>query len=135
MGANFHCRLSKRLDLKWVFCLEAERVVSNDWGVRYENRFLQLKPRRNQGLGAGARVTVQQARDGELRVVFGGRAVVSEEIAKPPRKARMEPKQREVSHPSPRPLEITRAIPTFPQPRRRRFLSDEPKNKGTLRLG
>ncbi len=98
-GANFHCRLSKRLDLKWVFCLEAERVVSNDWVVRYENRFLQLKPRRNQGLGTGARVTVQQARDGELRVVFGGRAVVSEEIAKPPRKARVEPKQREAPQP------------------------------------
>ena len=88
-------------------------MVSNDWGVRYENRFLQLKPRRNQGLGAGARVTVQQARDGELRVVFGGRAVVSEEIAKPPRKARMEPKQREApqrphkpaaNHPWRRPL-------------------------------
>ena len=29
-GADFHRQLSKRLDLKWVFCLEAERVVSND---------------------------------------------------------------------------------------------------------
>ena len=28
--ADFHQRLSKRLELKWVFCLEAERVVSND---------------------------------------------------------------------------------------------------------
>ena len=46
-GADFHRRLSKRLDLKWVFCLEAERVVSNDLVVRFENRFLQLKPKRN----------------------------------------------------------------------------------------
>ena len=29
--------------------------------------------------------------------------------------------QRPVSHPSHRPLEIAKAIPTFPQPRRRRF--------------
>ena len=29
-GADFHRRLPKPLDLKWVFCLEAERVVSND---------------------------------------------------------------------------------------------------------
>ena len=93
-GADFHRRLSKRLDLKWVFCLEAERVVSNDWVVRFENRFLQLKPKRNQALGAGARVTVQQAREGELQVVYEGRAVAFEEIARPQAKPRPEPKQR-----------------------------------------
>jgi transposase len=38
-GADFHRRLSKRLDLKWVLCLEAERVVSGDRVVRFENRF------------------------------------------------------------------------------------------------
>ena len=64
-GADFHRRLSKRLDLKWVFCLEDKRAVSNDLVVRFENRFLQLKPKRNQGLGAGVRVTAGQARDGE----------------------------------------------------------------------
>jgi len=93
-GADFHQRLSKRLDLKWVFCLEAERVVSNDLVVRFENRFLQLKPKRNQGLGAGGRVTVQQAREGELQVVREGRAVAFEEILRPQPKSRPEPKQR-----------------------------------------
>ena len=52
-----------------MFCLEAERGVSNDLVVRFENRFLQWKPKRNQGLGAAARVTVQQAREGEWQVV------------------------------------------------------------------
>ncbi len=93
-GADFHRRLSKRLELKWVFCLEAERVVSNDLVVRFENRFLQLKPKRNQGLGAAARVTVQQARDGELRVRFEGRAAPFDEIAKPEPKPRPKPEQR-----------------------------------------
>ena len=60
-GADFHRHLSKRLDWKWVFCLEAERVVSNDLVVRFENCFLQLKPKRNQGLGGGATVTLEQA--------------------------------------------------------------------------
>ena len=95
-GADFHQPLSKRLDLKWVFCLEAERVVSNDLVVRFENRFLQLKPQRNQALGAGARVTVQQAREAELQVVYEGRAVAFEEIARPQPKPRPEPKQRAV---------------------------------------
>ena len=93
-GADFHRRLSKRLDLKWVFCLEAERVVSNDLVVRFENRFLQLKPKRNQALGAGARVTVQQAREGELQVLYEGRAVALEEIVRPRPKPPPEPKQR-----------------------------------------
>ena len=83
-GADFHQRLAKRLEWKWVFCLEAERVVSNDLVVRFENRFLQLQPRRNQDVGAGARVTVQQARVGELRVVWeGGDKVAFEPIARP----------------------------------------------------
>ena len=93
-GADFHRRLSKRLDLKWVFCLEAERVVSNDLAVRFENRFLQLKPQRNQALGAGARVTVQQAREGELQVLYEGRAVALEVIVRPRPKPPPEPKQR-----------------------------------------
>jgi len=82
-GADFHRRLPKSLELKWVFCLEAPRVVSNDWVVRFENRFLQLRPRRNQGLGAGAQVTVEQARDGELRVLFAGQPIRFVEIEQP----------------------------------------------------
>ena len=94
-GADFHQRLPKRLDGKWVFCLQAERVVSNDLVVRFENRFLQLQPRRNQDVGAGARVTVQQSREGELRVVGeGGDEVAFEEIARPRPKPRPEPKLR-----------------------------------------
>ena len=98
-GADFHRCLSKRLDLKWVFCLEAERVVSNDLVVRFENRFLQLKPKRNPALGAGARVTVEQSRDGELRVRFEDRAVAFEEIDRPQLKERSEPKQRALRQP------------------------------------
>jgi transposase len=97
--ADFHQCLPKRLDLKWVFCLEAERRVSNDLVVRFENRFLQLKAKRNQSLGAGARVTVQQGRDGELRVRFEGRAVGFEEIDRPQPKERAEPRQRAVRQP------------------------------------
>ena len=73
-----------------MFCLGAERVVSNDRVVRFE------KPKRNQAPGAGARVTVQQAREGELQVIYEGRAVAFEEIARPRPKPRPEPKPRAV---------------------------------------
>ena len=69
-------------------------MVSNDLVVRFESRFLQLKPQRNQALGAAGRVTVQQARKGELRVVYEGRAVAFEEIARPQPQPQPEPQQR-----------------------------------------
>ena len=64
-------------------------MVANDGVVRFENRFLQLKPQRNQGLGAGARVTVQQVRSGKLRVLHQGREVAFELLLlrQPPRPA------------------------------------------------
>ena len=52
-GADFHQPLSKRLDLKWVFCLEAERVVSNDLVVRFENRFFAVETAAQSGSGSG----------------------------------------------------------------------------------
>lgn len=119
-GANFHQRLPTRLDLKWVLCLEWERVVSNDLVVRFESRFLQLRPSRRQGLGAGSRVTVQQARDGELRVVREGQAVAFEAIAKPARRPAVEARPRRapaphkpaLSHPWRRPLQTSKQTAT-----------------------
>ena len=58
-------------------------MVSNDQVVRFENRCLQLKPKRNQGVGAGARVTVQQGRDESLQVRFEGHEIEHEVIATP----------------------------------------------------
>ncbi|MFQ5741833.1 MAG: ISNCY family transposase [Acidobacteriota bacterium] len=82
-GADFHRRLPKHLELNWVFCLEHERVVSNDWVVRFQNRFLQLQPRRRQGVSPGTRVRIEQARDGTLRVMFADQEIRFAEIAKP----------------------------------------------------
>lgn len=82
-AADYHLRLGKRQDLRRVFCLEQERVVSRDFVVRYENRWLQLKVRRNQPVGAGTLVRVEQWRDGSLHVAHEGRQIRFEEIAQP----------------------------------------------------
>ncbi len=82
-GADFHQALPRGTELRGVFCFEYERVVSNDRVVRFENRCLQLKPKRNQGVGAGARVTVQQWRDESLQVRFEGHEIEHEVIATP----------------------------------------------------
>ena len=90
-GADFHQALPGGTDLRGVFCLEYERVVSNDQVVRFENRCLQLKPKRNQGVGAGARVTVQQWRDQSLHVRFEGHEIEHEVIATPTPQLRTKP--------------------------------------------
>ena len=94
-----------------MYCLEAERVVTNDDVVRFENRFLQLQPQRNQQSGAGARLTAQQARDGELRVVHQDRMAAFELLVRPHPRG---PLSR-----SPQGAAATAAIPTFPPPRTR----------------
>jgi len=93
-GADFQRQPPKRPDRKRVFCLAAGRVVSSNRVVRFENRLLQLKPRRNQVPGAGARVAVQQAREAERQVVREGRAAAFEEIARLRPKPPPEPQQR-----------------------------------------
>ena len=82
-----------------MFCLESERVVSNDFVVRFNKRLLQLEPKRNQAVGPRARVMVQQLKDATLRVVHEGREVKFREIlpAAPP--ARLQaPKPRTSTH-------------------------------------
>ena len=92
--ADYHLKLRRR-DLRAVFCLEQERVVSRDYVVRYRNHRLQLRVRRNQAIGAGTRVTLQQWRDGSVHVLHEGRKVPFEEIAAPaPRKEATRPEKR-----------------------------------------
>ena len=57
--ADYHSALPRGLDLRQVFCLEAERVVGADMVVRFENRFLQLRVKRNQPVWQGMWVTVR----------------------------------------------------------------------------
>jgi hypothetical protein len=68
-AADFHDELGSDLDLDTVFCLECERVVSNDGVIRYNNRLLQLEPGQ---VSAGGKVQVQERRNGSVRLVYGG---------------------------------------------------------------
>ena len=118
LEADFHRRLERSVDLRWMMCLEAERTVSNDQVVRFENRILQLQPKHNQHLGRGARVIVQQARDGELSVLCEQGEVAFEPIARPPEKQRpaIPPRARAArppvaDHPSHRPCKSLTRFP------------------------
>lgn len=69
--ADFHLPLDSRLDLAHVFCLEEQRVVGNDWVVRYDNRALQIVPtaRAKRHTHPRARILVRETKTGDLRLV------------------------------------------------------------------
>ena len=69
--ADFHLPLPPRLDLAHVFCLEEQRIVGNDWVVRYANRALQIlpTPHAKRHSGPKARILVRETATGKLFLV------------------------------------------------------------------
>jgi len=70
-AADFHLPRDPRLDLAQVFCLEEQRVVGNDWVVRYDNRALQILPtaRAKRYTGPRGRILVRETAAGEIFLV------------------------------------------------------------------
>ena len=61
---NYHRRRPGKAELEEVFRLESERGITNDWVVRYDNRFFQLRePRTGKGQGGGLPVAGRKDRD------------------------------------------------------------------------
>ncbi|MGH9783098.1 MAG: ISNCY family transposase [Terriglobia bacterium] len=81
---NYHRHKPSRAELDAVFRLETERVIGNDWVVRYENRFLQVKRQGRQYAPAKAKVLVCEWEDGRLEIHYRGQKVAWEEIAERP---------------------------------------------------
>ena len=81
--ADFHRPVPEGLDLREVFCFEENRTVSNDWVVRYSNRFLQIV-RQSPLPPAKSRVLVREYLDGSLHLVYRGNEVTFTEIHQPP---------------------------------------------------
>lgn len=98
---DFHEALPRGLNLEDVFCLEHERVVSNDWVVRYQSRWLQISRESGRHVPAGAKVTVREQEDGRLRLLHQGRVLEWQQVplpvksapvaSKPPRGVRRKP--------------------------------------------
>jgi hypothetical protein len=63
------------------FRLETTRAISNDWVVRYDNRFFQLEPRSEHYAPAGGQVLACEWSDGRLDIEHRGRPVRWREIA------------------------------------------------------
>jgi hypothetical protein len=80
---DYHRRAPGRAKLDKIFRLETERVISDDWVVRYANRFFQLEPRSENYAPARGKVLVCERPDGALAIEYRGGAVPWREIARP----------------------------------------------------
>ena len=84
---DYHHQKPSRAVLDEVFRLETERVIGNDWVVRYENRFLQVNRHGNHQGPAKGKVKVCEWQDGRLEIRYRGQKVLWEEIAERPQRA------------------------------------------------
>lgn len=87
---DYHRRAPRAAELDRIFRLESERVVSQDWVVRYANRYFQLKPQSRHYAPAKSKVVVCEGRHGQISIEYRGRALPWEEIPAPARPSRPE---------------------------------------------
>jgi transposase len=98
--ADYHLRVPPRLDLEQVFCLEEERIVSPDWVVQYDQRWLQIEGEGQKvRVDRGASATVREHRDGSVSLWFKGTKLRWHELSERPRKAEPGPKRHLVRRP------------------------------------
>lgn len=87
---DYHRRAPRASELRQIFRLETKRHVSNDWVVRHNGRFLQLKPQQHHRGPTQAKALVCEWEDGTLKVQYRGERIRHEEIAGPPVRAERE---------------------------------------------
>jgi transposase len=79
---DYHRKRPGKAELDAIFRLEEPRVISNDWVVQYQGRFLQIE-RESRYAPAGSRVMVSEGRDGGLQIHYRDRPVKWREIPVP----------------------------------------------------
>jgi transposase len=79
---DFHVAVPRGVRLDQVFRLEETRTVSNDWVVRYDNRYLQIE-RQSHRPPARSTVTVYEAPTGQLEIRYRDRVMRWTEVTAP----------------------------------------------------
>lgn len=116
-AVDYH-RSAEGIDLAAVFCIEEERSVTDDWIVRFENRFFQLTPPHKRMRGRG-KVTVQRRLDGSLHFQFRGQYLGYTELPERPQVKEVKKKKRSAK------TIIDRYVPTADHPWRKSFLNKD----------
>jgi transposase len=100
---DYHRRAPRAAELDRIFCLENERTISNDWVVRYRNRWFQLASQSRHGAPSQDKVLVCEGRHGNIAIEYRGRAQRWQEISAPakPSVAETKPVVERASEPKP----------------------------------
>ena len=87
---DYHRRVPRAAALDRIFRLESERTISEDWVVRYDNRFFQLEPQRRHYAPAQGKVLIGEGRHGSIAIEYRGHALQWQEIPAPARPSLLE---------------------------------------------
>jgi transposase len=119
-AADYHRRRPTARQLDQVFCLEEDRVVSEDWVVRYKNRLLQLARQSQHWAPSRSRVLVRENEAGQIQISYRDQALPFREVQRRGSTARSEERGAAPSPapPSPKPS------PVKPHPWRQRRFQD-----------
>ena len=82
---DYHRRAPRATELDRIFRLESERTISDDWVVRYDNRFFQLEPPSRHYAPAQGKVLVCEGQHGSIAIEYRGRALRWQQIPAPTR--------------------------------------------------
>jgi transposase len=92
---DYHGRKPTARELRQIFRLESERVISNDWVIRYGGRWLQLQPGQRRYGPTKSQALVCEWEDGILEVYYRGQRIEYTQLTEPVRKP-AEPRPRVV---------------------------------------
>jgi hypothetical protein len=88
---DYHRRAPRAVELDGIFRLESERTISDDWVVRYDNRWFQLEEQGRYYAPAQGKVLVCEGRHGRIAIEYRGRALRWREIAAPAKPQVLDP--------------------------------------------
>jgi hypothetical protein len=80
---DYHGRAPRAAELDRIFRLEKERTISNDWVLRYHERWFQLAAQSRPRTSAQDRVLVCEGRHGNIAIEYRGCALRWQEIPAP----------------------------------------------------
>ena len=113
--SDLHRRVSRRMKLARVLSFQEERVVQNDWTIRWRNRWFQLTKENRKLALEKRKLTVCEQLDGTVLLLLGKRELAWEELPErpvraakvksvgPPKSKSGEGRKPSVSHPWRRP--------------------------------
>jgi transposase len=112
---DFHVAIPRGVRLDAVFRLQETRTVSNDWVVRYDNRYFQLERQSHQP-PARSTVHVYEAASGEIEIRYRDRVMRWQELTAEALRVR------HTTAPDRRPSAPTVPAPTLARSRRRHLV-------------